>query len=559
MTYLFYKIVKGRKYYYLGENKRIKGQSRRILEIYLGSADNLKKYIQQSSQPKEVESISYGLPASLLNINKDINFVRVIDKHCSKRKQGLSVGEHLLIDLINRIDEPLSHNKLGDWFSKTMLRKVFKVKASYLSSQGYWNHWQYFDEKTIENIQKDLLPKIIKDVNIKQLFYDPTNFTTYISNKHRESPKGMKRHKVSMARYGKSKNGLKGLRQINLALLVTKDYGIPLWHKPYGGNINDVTFFKTFVESLQNKIEIFIKECKSITLIFDKGNNSPKNIKKVDKDLHFYTLGSLAPSQHKDWLKIPLEKFNIKHKTAKGDIVNAYYFRAKVFGRQCSIVITYNRKTAHNQKERTKRALAKGLTYLKEAKAKLNKPRWKDSDTVLIRINSNLTKFHAKKFINWTLIEKNKKLNLRFSKNKKELTYAQNSYGKGILFTNNDSLSAVEIIKAYNNKYIIEHDIKRLKNKHVISYTPQNCWTDESCRVHAFTCVMALLFFSLLKKKCGDANLNISDNELIYSLKGIKQALLVLPKTKKISRMIEKMNRTQKKLYSLLNLGKYES
>ena len=111
----------------------------------------------------------------------------------------------------------------------------------------------------------------------------------------------------------------------------------------------------------------------------------------------------------------------------------------------------------------------------------------------------------------------------------------------------------------YNDKYVIEHDIKRLKNKYVISYTPQNCWTDESCRVHAFTCVMALLFFSLLRKKIGDAKLKISDDELVYNLREIKQALLVMPKAKKVSKMIEKMNPTQKKLYSLLNLKKYES
>jgi transposase len=559
MAYLFYKIVKGRKYYYLGENKSINGQSRRVLEIYLGSADNLMQYTQQGTLPKEVESISYGLPASLLNIGKDINFVKMIDKHCSKREQGLSVGEHILIDLINRIDEPLSHNKLGDWFSKTMLRKIFKVKPPYLSSQGYWNHWQYFDEEIIENIQKDILPKIIKGVNIKQLFYDPTNFTTYISNKHKDSPKGMKRHKVSMAKYGKPKNGLSGLKQINLALLVTKDYGIPLWHKPYDGNINDVTFFQTFVDSLQDKINVFLKECKSITLIFDKGNNSPKNVKRVGKNLHFYTLGSLAPSQHKEWLKIPLDNFDVEHKTTKKDIVKAHYFRAEVFGKQCSVVITYNRKTAYNQKERTERALAKGLAYLKKAKAKLNNPQWKDRDTVLVRINSNLTQFHAKKLIKWSLTKDNKKLSLSFSRNKKELSYAENSYGKSILFTNNDSLNANEIIKAYNNKYVVEHDIKRLKNRHVISYTPQNCWTDESCRIHAFTCVMALLFFSLLRKKVGDAKLKISDDELVYNLREIKQALLVMPKTKKVRKMIEKMSPTQKKLYSLLNLKKYES
>ena len=87
-------------------------------------------------------------------------------------------------------------------------------------------------------------------------------------------------------------------------MLVTKDFGIPLWNKPFEGNINDVTFFKNFINSLVDKIEIFAKHCKNITLVMDKGNNSPKNIEKIDKDLHFYFLGSLAPSQYKELLRI---------------------------------------------------------------------------------------------------------------------------------------------------------------------------------------------------------------------------------------------------------------
>lgn len=559
MAYMFHKIVKGRKYYYAGENKCINGQSRRIREKYLGSADTIMKHMLESSRPLEIESKSYGIPASLLNINDDIEFTNTINIHCSKKQQGLSVGEHILIDIINRIDEPTSHNKFGDWFSGTMLTNKFKVTPSYLSSQDYWNHWQYFDQENIDEIQKDILPKIIKGIDIKQLFYDPTNITTYISDTHKKNPKGMKRHKVSMAKYGHPKNGIKGLRQINLALLVTKDYGIPLWHRTYDGNINDTTFFNTFVKSIQNKIEIFLKECKSINLVFDKGNNSPRNIKKVGKKLHFFTIGSLAPSQHKDWLKIPMSKFDIEYENSKKDITKAHHFKAKVFGKQCSIVIAYNEKTAYNQKQRTQRALIKGLDYLKKVKLKLNSPKWQDRDEVLIRICSNITKFHAKKIIKWNLTKEGNKLVLNYNKEENELDYLKDSYGKNILFTDNDSLTATEIIKSYNDKYVVEHGIKRLKNKHVISYTSQNCWTDESCRVHAFTCVMALLFFSLLKKKVSENKIEISDDDLIYNLKKIKQALVIMPNSKKVNYMIEKMNPIQQKLYSILNLNKYTS
>lgn len=559
MVYLFSKVVKGKKYYYLGENKSINGQSRRISETYLGSADNLKRFLEGDSSPKEVESLAYGIPATLLNLSEEIGFVKIIDSNCPKRNQGLSVGEHILIDIINRIDEQHSHNKLGIWFSKTILRKKFRVNNSYLSSQNYWNHWRYLNEEKIESIQKELLPILLKNIDLTQIFYDPTNFSNYIGDKHKDNPKNMKRHAVNMAQYGKPKSGIKGLRQINLALLVTKDFGIPLWHKPYEGNINDVTFFKNFINSLMDKIEIFAKRCKNITIIFDKGNNSPKNIERVSKGLHFYVLGSLAPSQHKDLLKMPLSKFDIEYKNSGGNLSKAYALKKEVFGKSYRIVITYNEKTAYNQKNRTEKALAKALTYLENAKEKLNGPQWTNRDKILIRIATNISRFYASKLVKWKLFKHGKNLVLNFEENSEELSIARDSYGKNILFTDNYSLSNKDIIKAYGNKDVVERSIKQLKNKHIISYSPQYCWTDESSRAHAFTCVMALLFCSLIKKKVSESKINLSREEIINNLTGIRQSLFLMPKSNKIHSTIEKMNSLQKNLYSLLNLKKHES
>ncbi len=559
MVYLFHKFVKGKKYYYLGENKLVNGQSKRVNEIYLGSAESLRDYFENGSLPREIESLSYGLPVAILNVNDEIGFTKIIDSHCPKRVQGLTVGEHILIDIINRIDEPASHHKLGKWFSKTILRKIYPVNASYLSSQGYWNHWNYLDETKIEDIQKALLPNLIKGEDISQLFYDPTNFSTYIENEHKNNPKGMKRSAITLAKFGKPKSGIYGLRQINLALLVTKDFGTPLWHKPYEGNINDVTFFKEFITSLTDKIEIFAKQCKSITLVFDKGNNSPKNIKKIDKKLHFHVLGSLAPSQYKELLAIPLDKFDIEYKNKEDNLVKGYALRMKVFGKDCKIVITYNNKTANNQKERTEKALAKSIEYLQNAKEKLNTPQWTDRDKVLIRIASKISRFHATKIVKWQLQEKNQKIYLDFEENKEELNIVKNSYGKNILFTDNLSLLDHEIIKGYSTKNIAEESIKRLKNKHIISFTPQFCWTDESIRVHAFTCVMALLFTTLLRKKAHEHKIELSHEEIINNLSEIKQGILYISKTNKITPMIEKMIPTQLKLYTALNLSKYEN
>ena len=286
----------------------------------------------------------------------------------------------------------------------------------------------------------------------------------------------------------------------------------------------------------------------------DKGNNSSPNIKRISKELHFYVIGSLAPSQYKDLLKTSLDKFDVEYTSSKRETYKAYALRKEVFGKQCNIVITYYEKTAHNQRERTERALAKALAYLKEAELKLNGLKWKNRDEVMMRINSNLTRFHAKGIVNWEIKEESNKLKLNFNKNEEKLSYLENSYGKSILFTDNDVLSTKETIGAYHDKYIVEQQIRQLKNKHLISYTPEYCWTDESCRVHAFTCVMALLFISLLRKKVHNAGLKMSNEEIVDSLKGIRKGLVLMPKQEKVVPMIEKMDETQNKLFNALNL-----
>jgi transposase len=50
---------------------------------------------------------------------------------------------------------------------------------------------------------------------------------------------------------GHNKQKRTDLRQVNLGMLVSTDFHIPLFHKVYTGNVNDVTEFKTITEELR--------------------------------------------------------------------------------------------------------------------------------------------------------------------------------------------------------------------------------------------------------------------------------------------------------------------
>jgi transposase len=551
MVSLISRKKKGKyKYYYLVISKRVNGKPRIVWQKYLGTAERLKQTLENTQIPDEVDTKEFGAIAALLSVNRQINFVDVINKHIPKRKQGLSVGDHILISLINRIIEPLSKNKLGDWYNTTILKQIYGVKADYLSSQGFWNNYNCFDDKKLEEIQNALLPTILEEAgdSIKDLFYDPTNFTTFIEE-HENS---------KIAKFGHSKSGIKGLRQINLALLITKEHGIPLWHSTYAGNINDVTKFKEFIGSMTDKASVFLKKCKSITLIFDKGNNSKGNISNIGKNLRFYVLGSLKPSEYKELMQLPLAKFNYRYTNEKKEVTLAYSARMEVFGSMKTVVVTYNSKTAYNQRGRTKRALGKALTELRKLRSKLNTTRWSDRDKVLIRVHEIADKKYLRQLISYELVEEEGRIKLNFKLNKERYSEIKNAFGKNILFTDNDSLTTKEVIKAYRDKYLIEDKFRKLKNPHIISFTPPYCWTDKSIKVHAFTCVMALLFISLLKKRVYEAGLNLSDEEIIWNLKQMKQVIIKMPYQREFTKTTKMHNKIEKDLFRILDLAKYE-
>jgi len=110
---------------------------------------------------------------------------------------------------------------------------------------------------------------------------------------------------------------------------------IPLLHLLYEGKTHDAKLFPDVTEELTRRYKIFAKECERITLIFDKGNNSQKNIQRIDKTEYFF-VGSLKPSNHKDLLRVSLEKYE-----DLGDI-KVYRTKKKVFGKERTIVITFN-------------------------------------------------------------------------------------------------------------------------------------------------------------------------------------------------------------------------
>ena len=98
--------------------------------------------------------------------------------------------------------------------------------------------------------------------------------------------------------------------------------------------------------------------------------------------------------------------------------------------------------------------------------------------------------------------------------------------GKNILFTDQDSWSDEDIVRAYRGQHHIEEAFKRMKNPHFVSWRPLHHWTDQKIRVHAFYCVLALLLSSLLRRTLAQKGIMMSIVKIIATLSKVKEVAL---------------------------------
>ena len=554
-----YKIKKRNQYYYyLAHNKLVNGKTVRDWVIYLGSAKRLKEMSSgdlQKIKPDEHSSSNFGLPSAVLNIAEKINLKEIIDKHCGKRKEKISIGQYMLLNVINRICDPTSKQQLADWYKGTALKRIFNFKEKNISSQSFWNNFNFLDEDIIRKIEIDLTKRVLElyhlDLNV--LFYDPTNFSTYI-DPCTESELPM---------FGHPKGGRSDLLQVNLALVVTREFGIPLMHSTYAGNIHDATKFKSITEELLERYKIFSKNCENITLVFDKGNNSEENFEPYGINSPYRIIGALKPSEYGYLID----------RTSKDEYgfidagCLARRMEEKIYGYTKTVVITHSKKLYRKQSYTIKNKIRNFIKNTDELNENIKKkvPKYsgkKKEDNISSRVHSLLNvelKSGKKLFdiISYDIDKKDFTVTLNYRKD--TLRWIRKRLGKNIIFTNNSRWKTEEIINGYYSKNKIEEQFKLLKNPHSIAITPMHCWTDKMIKVHVFSCVLSMLIVNLMKKELALQKVDLSTKEMLKSLSDIKETILFFPHPFKTEITYTKKNNIQKKLEKIFNLKNHQA
>src|SRR5438477_7731031 len=214
--------VRGNRYWRIVESFRDKGGRPRIRVVrHLGTAQKLLERLSEApGRPLYAEERDFGATAALWDTAQQLDIVRTIDAHARKRKQGPSVGEYILLAALNRALAPASKRKLAAWYRNTILVRLLPLRPAALRSQRFWDHMHYLDESTLQRIENDITRRLVEEwkVDLQTLFYDTTNFDTFLSS---ENP-------ARLVQRGHAKSKRTDLRIVGLALLVSWDFHIPL-------------------------------------------------------------------------------------------------------------------------------------------------------------------------------------------------------------------------------------------------------------------------------------------------------------------------------------------
>ena len=186
MERLEVKKIKGKNYYYYSKWGWENGKCRRLWQRYLGTGEAvIQKLNAVGENPIALyaEISQFGAPIALWKESRFAKLIEIVDMHCEKRDQGLSMGQYIAIAAINRAYSAVSKQGMWEWFSKTSLVRLLpKCTEASLSSQHFWNNLERLKPEDCQKIWGDLIKGVIhqEKIDISSILYDGTNYYTFI-------------------------------------------------------------------------------------------------------------------------------------------------------------------------------------------------------------------------------------------------------------------------------------------------------------------------------------------------------------------------------------------
>jgi transposase len=578
---LYKKVISGRPYWYLREMAWVQGKPKMVSERYLGSAADIAAAFdahEAAIAPERTRHLAFGDVAAGWGMLERLGVVALIDEVVGARRAdaGASVGTYLALAALGRLVDPCAKRGFEKWWRSTAADRFTKISAGVLDHRKFWDAMHTVGPDQLARIEHRLALAMIGtfDLDISALALDMTNFATYIDTTNDKAP---------IAQRGKAKQKRADLRLVGLGLVITRDGGIPLVSHAYPGNRPDVTQFATMIDLLVARHTALAaaltgdpddpaattpsvnattpQMTPQMTVVFDAGQNSAANLAHLTATgLGF--IGSIPPSDCPDLLARPATDRDVVDPD-RFPGVTALEQRRHVFGAERRIVLTHSPSLHTAQSRGFDQTLAKATAKLSVladtlARGHTRRPR----DKVTTEITQIVKDPWVRRIITWQLSgDSPAEHRLSFDLDDHARTDLEAEvFGKRVLMTDCDHWPTAEVVAGYRSQSEAEFGFRQLKDPHVVSFSPMHHWTEHNIRVHVFTCVLALQIAHLMRRHAHQHDLHLSVRELLDTLAGIQETVLIYPSTggrPKARRMLTEKTATQNRLAEIFELDRW--
>jgi transposase len=545
-------------YYYLVESARVGGQPRIVSQHYLGTAEEVMARLQGAAvgEPARSQHKQFGDLAAVWSMLERLDVAGVIDQAVPRyASAAASVGTYMALAVANRIVDPCSKRGFADWWTTTAGPRWVQLPQAALDHRRFWDAMDRLGQADLRRIEAALGRRMVSEFGLDPsgLVLDMTNFATFIDTRNQ---------RAAIAQRGKAKQKRADLRLVGLALVVTRDGGVPVISHAYPGDRPDVTQFSQVIDELVTRYRALTAQVESLTVVYDAGQNSADNHQVVE-GLGIGFVGSLPPSEHPQLLAIPRSRYRPVDPDRWPGLC-CVDTTCTALGVTRRAVLCHSPTLHAAQSRGLDQSLAKAHARLGELQARLARGKTRrQRPAVEAEIAAILKPCWVGQIVTATLTGQ-RPAELRLSwrtdtraRNRLE----QRLFGKRILFTNRDTWPVADVVAAYRSQSGVEAGLRQMKDPQVVSFSPMHHWTDQKIRVHVFYCVLALAIAQLLRRRADHAGLHLSVRELLATLAGIQETVLLYhdggrgrPRAR---RMLTQMSPTQQRLANLFNIHQY--
>jgi transposase len=320
-----------------------------------------------------------------------------------------------------------------------------------------------------------------------------------------------------------------------------------------------VTQFSAVIDELVARFGMLAQASDTLTVVYDAGCDSADGQAEVEASpLHF--VGSLRPSDHPELLAIPARRLRVVD-PERFPGLTAVETRTMALGADRRVILTHSQTFHLRQARGFEQTLAKARRRLAALQARLARGRTRRPRAA---VEQEITEILRPRWLSRVIsfkLDGDRPASLRLHWRtdlaaKRQL--AKEVFGKRLLFTDREDWPLDQVVAAYRSQADVEAGFRQLKDPKVVSFSPMFHWTDQKIRVHVFYCVLALAVAHLLRRQAAQAGLQLSVRELLATLAGIQETVLLYQGERgrpRARHVLTEMDPVQQRLYDLFGLG----